>query len=416
LSRLPLRLDCGLALSPWGEGARLGQRARDGAVDGTRTARAHDEGVQTVRRSRFVAAAVAALAGGCASSLGTPPAVAIETRFGTVRAGDGATARVAADAYLEFADALADLAPDMRTPEVDVWVQDRIQVRAGSIRSTSANHLSGIILSRGAEGAYRIEISKENRLGDGFEGPLAHELVHAMLGPSWETLPAALEEGLCDSLSSDVMDRSLRRLPLLATAARWEELDAICLFRARGDDGEWADFYYRVGVEMTPDTPRISNLTVGEILARRDIHSGRIEDSKRIYAVGFTLVQLVRERVGITGLHHLCVRAGAQGLRTIPADWILSAAGVRDEADLGSQAQRLVAENPAAVLDYMGTLQRGSLLRELRARSGFETEDADAFFRLVQPRIQILDGPPYALADFPGLIDWARTTWGDLAP
>jgi hypothetical protein len=237
-----------------------------------------------------------------------------------------------------------------------------------------------------------------------------------MLGPSWETLPAAVEEGLCDALSTEVMDRSARRLTLLATAARWEKLDAICLFRSRGEDGEWADFYYRAGVEMTPDTPCTSDLTVGEIVARRDIHSGRIDDRKRIYAVGFTLVLLVRERVGITGLHDLCVRARTQGLRTIPADWILSAAGVRGEADLGSQAQRLVAEDPAAVLDYMGTLERGSLLRELCARSGFETEDADAFFRLVQPRIQILDGPPYALADCPGLIDWARTTWGDLAP
>jgi hypothetical protein len=372
------------------------------------------EGVQTVRRSRLVAAAVIALAGGCAASGGTPPAVAIETRLGTVRAGDSATARVAADAYLEFADALASLAPDLRTPGVDVWVQDRIRVSAGSIRSTSANHFGGITLSRGAEGAYRIEVSKQSRLGDGFKGTLAHELVHAMLGPSWDTLPAAVEEGLCDSLSTMVTDRSGRRMALLATAARWKKLGATCLFRSRGDDGEWADFYYRAGVEIGPDTPGTSDLKVGEIIARRDIHSGHAVDRKHIYAVGFTLVLLARERVGITGLHDLCVRARAQGLGTIPADWILSATGVRGEADLGSQAQRLMAEDPAALLNHMGALQRGALLRELRARSGFTTGDADAFFRLVQPRIQILDGPTYALADFPGQVDWARTTWDDL--
>lgn len=359
--------------------------------------------------SRLVAGALVALVGGCTSFGGTPPAVAIETRLGTVRADDSATAREAADAYLELAATLADLAPDLQTPAVDVWVQD--QVRSASLARSYSDRLGGLTLSHGSGGAYRIEVER-----DRLEEHLSHELVHAMLGPSWATLPAALEEGLCDSLSMDVTDRSTRRLSLLAGAARLEVLDATFLFRVRQDGGEWEDRSYDALVEYTPDRPDTSDLGLGEILALRDLHGGRIADTARIYAVGFTVVQLVRERVGVAGLHDLCVRAGAQGLRSVPAAWILTAAGVRGEADLRSRAERMVAGDAAAVLAWLATPQRGSLVRDLRARSGFETDDADAFFRLVQPRIQLLDGPMFALAELPGLVDWAQSSWGELAP
>jgi hypothetical protein len=347
---------------------------------------------------------------GCAAPGGTPPPYVLKTELGSVRAGDEDTTREAARAYLRFAEVLSERVPDMRSPRLDVWVQERLD---RSLARYAAGRMAGVTLSRGSRGAYRIEVTRED-----FEGSLAHELVHAMLGPSWNTLPPALEEGLCDSLSMDLVSRGERRLMLLAFATHLDVLDANLFYREIRDSGEPVNMLWELelGIAFESHVPSASILGLREVLAMRDVHARSSADEMRAYSIGFVLVQLIRERVGIARLHELCRQAAAKGLKRIPSDWVLTAAGVRDEADVRQQAERLISADPSTLFQWFDLEGRRFIIEGLRARSGYSTDDAADFFRTVNPRIQLFDGPLEDLAVVGDLFEWSRERWSSFAP
>jgi hypothetical protein len=49
------------------------------------------------------------------------------------------------------------------------------------------------------------------------------------------------------------------------------------------------------------------------------------------YAAMFCFGYLLAARIGVERLHTLCVRARTAGLKIVPADWVLEAAGLRIE-------------------------------------------------------------------------------------
>lgn len=344
---------------------------------------------------------VLALLVGCSTPGGKPPPYVLETRLGSVRAGDEATTREAARAYVEFAEALRESVPGLRSPRLEVWVQERLD---RSLTRYSKAEVRGVTLSNRIRGAYRIEVTRK-----GFEGTLAHELVHAMLGPSWSTLPAALEEGLCDSLSMDLVGRGERDLGLLAFAARLDVLEAKLFYRDLGSTGEAIDMCWELELNLAfgTDVPGASTLGLAGVLAMHNVHARSSADEIRAYGIGFVLVQLIRERVGVTGIHELCRQAAAQGLKRIPTDWVLTAAGVRDDGGVRRYAERLISSDPGFLFQLLGSEGRQSLIQGLRTRSGYSAEDAEDFFRTVKPRIQIFDGPPKDLGAMGDLFEWS---------
>lgn len=123
--------------------------------------------------------------------VGAPP-VCVESDFAIVCGPDEATVeRLAPHIDLLDERVRAEL-PTATSERVEVWLQQRPQVvhlfpfpdDVAAVR----NGLTGRIHARPTGRHLSIE--------------LAHELVHARLGPEWDTLPAALEEGLADQLAA----------------------------------------------------------------------------------------------------------------------------------------------------------------------------------------------------------------------
>jgi hypothetical protein len=69
---------------------------------------------------------------------------------------------------------------------------------------------------------------------------------------------------------------------------------------------------------------------------------GGVENENLLYAVGYVLA----EQLGAQKLKELCARARAEGRAQIPADWVLSAAGLTRETDAswGIRGVRLLGE------------------------------------------------------------------------
>lgn len=149
------------------------------------------------------------LATGCD---GSPPRAA-PTSFGEVVAADPGQATAVAAAVKILLPALRQRLPDAAEGALQVVVQGpRLEPAPGRLAPPQ-------ILGRYQEagpGLGRILLVEHWQ-----PEALAHELVHALLGPGWEALPPALEEGLADTLAVEVL------------AARWPDQAEVIRDRRR---------------------------------------------------------------------------------------------------------------------------------------------------------------------------------------
>lgn len=273
-------------------------------------------------RNRLLAVVVAAfLSGGC---LVAPPATEARSREGVVRAENVERAHAVADALERLVPEVLALVPDTRRAGLEVWVQD-----VPALYEHEASAYSD------ADGFFAAH-SRRIHLREGpdhIERTLAHELVHASLGPSWRTLPGTLEEGLCDYVSTLLCPEAAGRLAAgrlssAAFATGGLVLDIDLAAPATDRPGEhdvcWSA---RLRLEGEPrvsvDPFRVFDLEAG--LSSIELSASQ---KKAYYGIAFLLVRRIGERAGLEGLHELCVRAREQGLEHVPAERILEAAGL----------------------------------------------------------------------------------------
>jgi hypothetical protein len=253
-----------------------------------------------------------------------PPSEQVSGTAGTVRA----TRRTQATEVSRMLDDLAPrvraLVPDARERPLSVWVQHVPELYW--LPQTVMPEADGFY----APGMHRIHLREA---AEDLDRTLAHELVHATLGESWERLPGTLEEGLCDVLAAQLCPESAARLragrlssAVLALGSITLELDGTLPPEA-SPAGIGTRFLAHLRVDGAAAAP-VDPFDVFRSSAGLSSTKLSPHVKKALYGLAGMVVQRVVDRHGIGGLHELCLRAKHEDKDLVPAGWILEAAGL----------------------------------------------------------------------------------------
>jgi hypothetical protein len=329
--------------------------------------------------------AAAILALGLAGCQVTPPAATALHPLGVVRAED----QVSAERYGEMVTALqpkiAALLPDVPDRSTEVWIQKKLGTRRG--QNVPLN-VKGFTLISDDHTRGRIHLREDVDHPEWF---LAHELVHALLGESWNTLPAVLEEGLCDVVAAELRPSVAPRIRALRAIEASLYLGRLKLVISHSGIG------YRAGngpleIWFHYDEPR-DQLPLEQALAPATYafreHHGDMDDA--LYGLGFLIVDQMRERIGYAGLHSLCQRAAANGQASITPSEQLAAAGLSEPNALFERIYATLGQKEFDAWVELLPHFHAELFVELFAPT-FGNMDAGAFAEQVNPRLELGDG------------------------
>lgn len=276
-------------------------------------------------RTRLARALVALAAPSLAALAGCqalPPAHRVVTEVGSVHSDGALAAREMADALEELAPRVAALLPGARPRRVDVWVQEEPHLfRFGRPAHQEADGFW-------AQGPGRIHL----RAGaDDPRRTLAHELVHAFLGPEWDALPGTLEEGLCDWISGLAVPTGARRMRAgrLSAAAFCLGGLALRIEVTTPPDPRYPGMELAYGATVVLEGILDSPLDPLEVFqVRAGLSTVRVPAARKkaLYGLAYLVIGRAVERVGLDGLHALCLRARAEGRSSVPEEWLLEAA------------------------------------------------------------------------------------------
>ena len=282
-------------------------------------------GPPTRRLGRVVVAALLT-----ASCLASPPREVHAGNGFRVRADDQEEAQLVARLVEGLREQILNTLPDSHFPEqLEVWVQDRPHLYA--IPLMGASEAEGLW----AEDRARILLARD---ADDVERTLAHELTHAVLGSSWHELPGSLEEGFCDAIAARLCPDGAARLRagrLSSAALALGGLELTLELSGKGRLGEAAQSI-RARIVLSGEEAALEGEEhLGVFRLQAGLSSTRIEASAKrsFYGLSFLIVERVVERVGIAGLHSMCVAAEERNLSQIPYTELLEA------AELGSGRQ-----------------------------------------------------------------------------
>jgi hypothetical protein len=318
-----------------------------------------------------------------------PPPVAVETPFGTVRGETEEVAnRVAAEVEILAPQVRATLV-DAREELAEVWVLETLRDARG--RRTPSS-VSGFTRYRD-----RAPIGIHLREEADPRWALAHELVHALCGPTWDALPGVMHEGLADVVAEELVPevaaevRATRILNAslfvggLSITVRWDERGG------RRSTELWVPF---------AEPGRRAQATAILALDRWVLHEESEIVPEALYGMGWLITRRAVDRGGVEGLRSLCVAARADGRSLVAADELLSAAGMH----LGDWAEAVAAElgreevhEIAQLLPNLFPSVAAELFeQQLRARS------PESLFSELRPRI-VVAGGEVSLASLPGV-------------
>ncbi|GJM20944.1 MAG: hypothetical protein DHS20C15_08590 [Planctomycetota bacterium] len=238
----------------------------------------------------------------------------MQTPYGRARADTADAARALADLLEELGPAVRASLPDSLDRPTEVWLEDF--GRYGALASRP-----GVVgLTSLTAGHIRI---RADRLGLDADFVLVHELVHALLGPSWEPLPAVITEGLCDAVAARLAPEAaerVRAVRLLDTAFGAPRM-ALELRYFEPTTHARASLPLPLGGAPALDP------SVALELPGRGLHLGQDRpDATTLYGYGLFIVERIFEREGVEALHALCLRAVSEGHSQVPAAWLLDAA------------------------------------------------------------------------------------------
>ena len=270
-----------------------------------------------------------------ASCQALPPPARVDAREGVVRAGSPEEAREVARDLDALVPEVLILVPDARARPVEVWVQDEPTLYTFPRTSTY----------READGFFseRLDRIHLRSSADDLRRTLAHELVHASLGPSWRSLPGTVEEGLCDVVAIRLCPESAPRLRagrLLAAALELGGFDleyAAAHEESGSADDTSSDASTAARYVQHVFSPGASGAPLDPLEVFR-AHAGRSTSlmpgdvKKALYGLAFLVTERIVERRGIAGLHALVVRSGRDGTDRL-VESLLDAADLTRERD-----------------------------------------------------------------------------------
>ncbi|HEX6882065.1 MAG TPA: hypothetical protein VF530_01730 [Planctomycetota bacterium] len=255
--------------------------------------------------------------------LAPPPPIVVDTPYGVVRAASRGKADEVAELLTRLAPAVKTVLPGAQDREIDVWVQERLAVYRFHQRPDSVR---GFTLLDAEFDAKRIHLQESG------QSPwyLAHELVHALIGPSWSPLPGILEEGLGDVIAERLnpeYEEHIRAHRLLNASAFTGGVELEVVYREPGV-GPWRQWPERTVSGILQVGGAVDPATLGELLRtpRSDLHRRWADIPESFYGISWLIVSRMVERIGLDGLYDLCQRARDSGLELVPVAWIEEAA------------------------------------------------------------------------------------------
>jgi hypothetical protein len=146
-----------------------------------------------------------------------------------------------------------------------------------------------------------------------------------------------MKEGLCDTLAAQLVPRSAplaRALRLFAARFAFGDQAFDVALTEPGLGGRWGT---RIDI-ASPGPGRRAPMDALALRGRGVLLKPETEDEDVLYGYGLLIVERAMRRVGIEGLHTLCVESSAQGTDVVPLDWLLWAAGLDADPDTWNRA------------------------------------------------------------------------------
>lgn len=315
-----------------------------------------------------------------------PPAAHFEGPGGIVRAADMANAEQVSNIFENLRTRVSGLLPDAANRAEEIWVQETPELYRFS--GDSYSEADGFW----SEGHGRIHLRRD---AQSVPRTLAHELVHASLGDSWDALPGTIEEGLCDVVSvmlcpEDASDMRTGRLSAAAFATGGLELEVQLYLPGSVQSGN-VEIGSMTRVRLMANTPpSFSPAEVFTLEAGLSSTHMPIDDKKALYGLSYLVVDRIITRRGFLGLHRLCLKAKAAGHDEVPSSWLLEAADMADATLFDWRVALQEAIGPAelqTLVDLYPNLLTDSAARFLGSRTRVEVDRSGAAPLLASVRV-----------------------------
>ncbi|MFT7463279.1 MAG: hypothetical protein ACI9EF_001623 [Pseudohongiellaceae bacterium] len=341
--------------------------------------------------SRLPCAVIALLLVVSPGCMSTAPRVVVQGAHGFVRADSPAQAQIVSALLETMVPRVRAILPDTLSEPVEVWVQRELSLYT---------HWS---VNKDVP-AFTVERERRIHMAENpsreLSAALGHELVHALLGEGWSTLPPVAEEGLADWIQ-EVLH------PEFAASMRADHLAKASAAFGGMRFGLWCPGSVQGGRRLASFTfpgPSPGEVPITDPQLAIDQGGQQADDSSvwkpyevsvsdpRLYGIGYLAVVRAVERVGLSGLYELCQRAADQGLEQMPGAWLLEAGGLSRSPDEWQQiiAERVGRRELTALGHSLSPFMVDLISRGLLS-SGHQL-DVDDFLARYRPRLGLEQG------------------------
>ena len=247
-----------------------------------------------------------------------PPGSAT-SRFGVVHAADADTAKEYARLLDDVAPFVAAALPGLVVEPVDLRVVQGISETA---EISPHSEFAGAAFEGGTMRWVEIRSDLEP---DARRGVLGHELVHRWLGPAWDTLPPALEDGLAEIVNDAIRGEEPPRERMLKFIACWLTLNRDLTLDQNAapapPDAEPFTVTFHANIR------RLEPADIVDVMSR-DLEGYHTLSDPRHFAVVAILARRLLSRISVDQLFEACQVAAEEGWPRVPVRRIFEMARI----------------------------------------------------------------------------------------